>query len=59
MGIKDLFTGRKKDSDCCGTQIVPEDDLAPSEHDQERDQETEDPKPATKTHFTAERTSGS
>lgn len=26
MGFKDLFTGRKQDSDCCGAQVVPDDE---------------------------------
>lgn len=29
MGLKDLFTGSKQDTSCCGAQIVPDDDDHP------------------------------
>lgn len=35
MGLKDLFTGRKKDdAACCGVQIVPDDEPQDAGQDQ-------------------------
>ncbi|GAA1711638.1 hypothetical protein [Propioniferax innocua] len=31
MGLKDFFTSRKQDSNCCGAQIVPDDDQPQTE----------------------------